>query len=97
MIAHRRIAHPADGHAPEVSRRHVLAEGEGIRPDHLDLAFAGHVPQRDPFDERPVLLIRVAERPRHVHVVVDGDMRETVAHKGVEERRLSDPGPEPYL
>jgi hypothetical protein len=75
----------------QVARDEEVGELEGVRPADLDLALrAPDVPQRDPVEQVPVLLDRVAVVARVVAVVVDAVHLHVVTARRVEVGRLAD-------
>ena len=59
----------------EVAGRQHVREPEGVGSRDLDLSLHGHVPQRDVFEEVPVLGLQV--------VVADGEQRVVVDRVGL--------------
>ena len=84
----------ADRALRQIAAGERVHEGRRIRARDLDDPLDADIPQRDPVQERPVLLDRVAVVARQVHVVVDVVRRAAGFERLLEERRPAVPRPE---
>ena len=73
LVHQGRIGTPARRQAGDVARRHQLHEAGRVRTHHLDLLFAGDIPDLNMPLEVMVVVLEPTEERRQQHVVVDGE------------------------
>ena len=71
MIADRYVPTLSDLRFGHIARTQQTHQRSGIGTDDLDLALCSHIPDRDALHQASILLIRITEMSRNVHVVVD--------------------------
>ena len=79
-----------DRHLRQVARGQHLDEGRGIGAGDLDLALDADVAQDRVVDQVPEVLLRVAEVPRDIHVIIHRKPLCAPTHGGVEIGRFPD-------
>ena len=94
-VGDERVGGLPDLQLGKVAWRQQLGETQCVRPAHLQLAFAGHVPKLHRPHRPPVILPgRLGVGHRQIHVVIDGEGAGAVAQGGQVEGRLPHPRPE---
>ena len=78
LVHQGRIGAPTRLQPGDVARRHQLYEAGRVRTHHLDLLFAGDIPDLNMLLEVTVILLEPAEERRQEHVVVDGESADTL-------------------